>query len=87
MEYCCHIWAGASACHLFLLDRVQKRIVNLIGDELGSSLQSLSHRRSIATLSLFYIMVNVPPVCPTLFLLLGCLSVKIGFPPVLTHTP
>ena len=32
-------------------------------------------------------MVNVPPVYPTWFLLLGCLSVKLGFPPVLTHTP
>ena len=21
MEYCCHIWAGASACHLSLLDK------------------------------------------------------------------
>ena len=26
MEYCCHIWAGASASHLSLLDRVQKCI-------------------------------------------------------------
>ena len=54
MEYCSHIWAGASACHLSLLDRVQKRIVNLVGEELGSSLQTLSHRRSVATLSLLY---------------------------------
>ena len=38
MEYCCHIWAGAPACHLYLLDRVQKRIINLVGEELGSSL-------------------------------------------------
>ena len=54
MEYCCHIWAGASACHLSLSDRVQKRIVNLVGEELGSSLQPLSHRRSVASLCLFY---------------------------------
>ena len=54
MEYCCHIWAGAPACHLSLLDRVQKRIVNLVGEELGSSLQPLSHRRSVASLCLFY---------------------------------
>ena len=54
MEYCCHIWDGAPACHLSLLDRVQKRIVNLVGEELGSSLQPLSHRRSVASLCLFY---------------------------------
>ena len=35
------------------LDKVQKCIVNLVGEELGSTLQSLSHRRSVATLSLF----------------------------------
>ena len=54
MEYCCHIWARAPACHLSLLDRVQKHIVNLVGEELGSSLQPLSHRRSVASLCLFY---------------------------------
>ena len=54
MEYCCHIWAGAHACHLSLFDRVQKRIVNLVGEELGSSLQPLSHRRSVASLYVFY---------------------------------
>ena len=55
MEYCCHIWAGAPVCLLSLLDRVQKRIVNLVGEELGSSLQALSHRRSAASQScLFY---------------------------------
>ena len=54
VEYCCHIWAGASACHLSLLDRVQKRIVILVDEELGSSLQPLSHRRSVASLCLFY---------------------------------
>ena len=54
MEYYCHIWAGASARHLSLLDRVQKRVVNLVGEELGSSLQPLSHRRSVARLCLFY---------------------------------
>ena len=54
MEYCSHIWAGASACHLSLLDRVQRRVINLVGRELGSSLQSLAHRRTVATLTLFY---------------------------------
>ena len=54
MEYCWYIWARAPSCHLSLLDRVQKRIVNLVDEELGSSLQPLSHRRSVASLCLFY---------------------------------
>ena len=84
------ICAEAPACHLSLLDRVQKRIVNLVGEELGSSLQNLSHRRSVASPCLFYIYFHckcatsvsdlVHPVRP------GCLSVKPGFLLVLTHT-
>ena len=54
MEYCCHIWAGAPASCLDLLDKIQKRVVNLIGPVLSSSLQPLSHRRDVASLSLFY---------------------------------
>ena len=26
MEYCYHVWAGASCCYLELLDKLQKRI-------------------------------------------------------------
>ena len=65
MEYCCHIWSGAPACHLSLLDRVQKRIVNLVGEELGSSLQPLSHRRSVASLCLFYRYMYFHGKCAT----------------------
>ena len=36
------------------LPKVLKHIVNLVGEQLGSFLQSLSHGRSVATLSLFY---------------------------------
>ena len=24
MEYCCHVWAGATSCYLELLDKIQK---------------------------------------------------------------
>ena len=58
MEYCCHIWAGASATCLFLLDRVQTRVANLIGPELPSRLQPLPHRRNVASLCLFYKYFN-----------------------------
>ena len=58
MEYCCHIWAGASATVLNLLERVQKRVINMIGPKLSSGLESLSHRRNVASLSLFYRYYN-----------------------------
>ena len=54
MEYCCHIWAGAPAWHLSLLDGIQRRIVNLVGHDLESSLEPLSLRRSVASLSQLY---------------------------------
>ena len=54
MEYCCYIWAGASTSCLRLLDRIQRRIINLIGPNLLLTLHSLSHRRNVASLFLFY---------------------------------
>ena len=48
IEYCCHLWAGASAVCLYLLDRIQKRILNLVDPDLCSNLQPLSHRRNVA---------------------------------------
>ena len=53
-EYCSHIWAGSSKTILSALDRVQRRMRGLVGEELFASLQSLSHRRNVASLSLFY---------------------------------
>ena len=54
MEYCCHLWAGAPAHILNLLDRIQNRVCNMIGPQLSLKLQPLSHRRNVASLSLFY---------------------------------
>ena len=54
MENCCHLWAGASASVLSLLDRIQKRVANIIGPELACKLQPLSLRRDVASLSLLY---------------------------------
>ena len=34
MEYCCHIWAGASSCYLELLEKLQKRINRTVGPSL-----------------------------------------------------
>lgn len=54
MEYCCHVWGGAPKCYLDLLDKLQRRICYHIGPTLSSSLDSLAHRRNVASLSLFY---------------------------------
>ena len=54
MEYCCHGWAGAPSCYLELLDKLQKRICKIVGPSLAASLESLAHRRNVASLSLFY---------------------------------
>ena len=48
MEYCAHIWTGTSKASLSVLDRLQYRIKGLVGEELFSSLQPLSHRRNAA---------------------------------------
>ena len=54
MEYCCHLWAGAPRTHLNTLDRVERRVKNLVGKQLADELQPLSQRRDVASLSLFY---------------------------------
>ncbi|XP_065652776.1 uncharacterized protein LOC136080096 [Hydra vulgaris] len=58
MEYCCHIWDRSSKDALSPLDKVQKRNVNIVGPALTSNLQRLSHRRNVASLSLFYKCYN-----------------------------
>ena len=54
MEYCCHLWAGAPKTHLQLLDRLEKRAKNLMGQQFANKLLPLSVRRDVASLSLFY---------------------------------
>ena len=54
MEYCCHAWAGVSSCCLELLEKVEKRKCRTTGPSLAASLETLAHRRKVASLSLFY---------------------------------
>ena len=54
MEYYCHIWAGAPKTSISCLDRVQRGLRRLIGDDLFKSLQHLAHRHDDASLSLLY---------------------------------
>ena len=44
MEYCCHVWAGASGCSLELLDKPQKRICRTVGPSLAASLEPFAYR-------------------------------------------
>ena len=55
LEYCSHVWSGAPKSSLHLLDRVQSKAIRLINNpNLTNSLQSLSHCRLVADLSIFY---------------------------------
>ena len=54
MEYCFHVWTGAPSCYLELLDKLQKRICRTVSPSLDASLETLAHRRNVASLSLFY---------------------------------
>ena len=54
MEYCCNVWDGAPRCYLELLDKLQKQISRIVGPSLVASPEPLTHRRNVASLSLFY---------------------------------
>ena len=54
MEYCRLVWAGAPSCYFELLDKLQKRAYRTVGPSLGASLEPLTHRRKVASLSFFY---------------------------------
>ena len=54
MEYCCHVWAGASSCYLELLDNLQKQICRTVDPSLAASLEPLVHLQNMASFSLFY---------------------------------
>ena len=55
LKYCTHIWGGAPKSSLHLFDRIQSKAIRLINNQnLTNSLQSLSHRRLVADLSIFY---------------------------------
>ena len=43
MEYCCHVWAGASSCYLELLDKLEKQKYQTVGPSLAASLEPLAH--------------------------------------------
>ena len=55
LEYCSHVWGGATKSTLCLLDEFQSKAIRLINNpSLTKSLQPLSHRRLVGDLSIFY---------------------------------
>lgn len=71
MEYCSPLWTGAgSAAQLSKLDAVQAKAIKSFGQEEGSKLQSLSHRRGVAGLCAMHRLVHntapeaVSDLCP-----------------------
>ena len=50
MEYCYHIWIGASSCYLELLDKLQKRIYRTVAPSLAASLEPLAYRQNVVSL-------------------------------------
>ena len=55
LEYCSHVWGGAPRSSLHLLYKVQSKAIRLINNpSLTKSLQSLSHCRLVADLSILY---------------------------------
>ena len=55
LEYCYHAWGGTPTLSLHIFDKVQPKAIHLINNSsLTNSLESLSHRRLVADLSIFY---------------------------------
>ena len=46
-------WGDTPSCYLELLDNLQKRICATVRSSLSASLETLAHRRNVASLSLF----------------------------------
>ena len=54
MEYCYHVWVGAFNCYLDMLDMLLKHIFMTVGPLLAASHEPLTHRRTLASWSIFY---------------------------------
>ena len=55
LEYCSHVWASATECHLELPNKIQRRATRLVGDvNFTSQLAPLDAHCRVASLSLFY---------------------------------
>ena len=48
--YCCNVWAGIPSCYLDLLENLKKQVFRFV----AASIELLSQRRNVVSLSLFY---------------------------------
>ena len=53
MDYCCHVWSGASSGYLELLDKLQTRICRSIGPSVDSLLNLLNSSPKCSQLKSF----------------------------------
>ena len=56
MEY---VWTGASSCYLELLDKLQKRICEIIGGSLATFLEPLAHRQKFFSVGITLVHVHL----------------------------
>ena len=54
MEYCCHVWAGASSCYLEFVNELQKWICRTVAPSIAALFEPLALSRNVVCLSLFY---------------------------------
>ena len=47
MEYCYHVWTGASGCCLEMLDKLYKQVCRAVGPSLAGSLEHLTHCQNV----------------------------------------
>ena len=61
MEYCYHVWDGASSSYLNLVDKLLKRECRAVCSTLTTSLEPLDHRRNMVSL-VFSIVISLVDV-------------------------
>ena len=59
MEYYCHSWDGAPSRYLDMLNKLEKQVFRIVGPTYAASLELLGHRRNVASVSLFYRLLDV----------------------------
>ena len=54
IQNCCHVWAGASSCHLEILSKLQMQICRTVDPSIAASVEPLAHHWNGASSSLFW---------------------------------
>ena len=59
MGCCCHIWAGAPTCYLYMLDKLQKRVCGTVALTHATSLEPLGKCSKLKIFSIDIFLVDV----------------------------